>query len=100
MDCTRSRTVTDHYIRLRSYCDDLTSRVLARDEWRKRHPDWDTDLFNSEHWAWREKGMKKFETSFDPDDWEPQTSDILTVDNFLAIITVALAAYEQGRRDA
>jgi hypothetical protein len=44
--------------------------------------------------------MKKFETSFDPDDWEPQTSDILTVDNFLAIITVALAAYEQGRRDA
>ena len=88
--------MTDHYTRLRKYCDDLTFRVLARDEWRKRHPDWDTQLFRSEYWAWLEKGMKKFDSSFDPDDLEPQTSDVLTAENFLALITVALTAYEQG----
>jgi hypothetical protein len=86
---------------LRIYCTDLSKRVALRDQWRLRHPDWDTQLFRREHLYWLradddDAAIMKFESSFDPTDLEPNTADVLTVDTFLALMQVALQADERS----
>jgi hypothetical protein len=86
--------VTRHE-KLEHYCNDLAERVAQRDEWRLRHPDWDTQEFRREHLKWsraddEEATTMKFLSSFNPNDLEPNTSDILTTDIFLALMEAVL----------
>jgi hypothetical protein len=108
--------MTTQYEQLRKYCDDLTERVMLRDAWRLRHPDHDTQKFREEMRLWADEeimqdesgvwhvnkdflsygmGPIQLESSFDPNDQEPNTRDILTVDTFLNLMTIALSAYER-----
>jgi hypothetical protein len=113
--------MTSQYQQLRTYCDDLAARVNLRNQWRLRHPDYDTQQFLSEMHLWSSGdysqdssgkwyGTKdvwygyetpvEFKSSFDPNDLEPDTRDLLSVDTFLNLMTIALSAYEASKENA
>ena len=116
--------MTTHYEQLRQYCDDLTERVMLRDEWRLRHPDYNTQVFIDEKTWWDNGDIAQYqpgdqngptgayydthdfygyyegktiqlESSFNPWDPEPYTGDHLGVETLLNLITVTLSAYEK-----
>lgn len=84
------------YAALDFYRRDLAGRVEARDAWRERHPDHDTRAFALD-WenAYKSRPLSGLST-FDKSDPEPETRDVLSVDTFLRILNVALAAYEKA----
>ena len=113
--------MTSQYEQLRTYCDDLAARVDLRNQWRLRHPDYNTQQFLSEMHLWSSgdysqdssgkwygtkdvwfgyKTPVEFKSSFDPNDLEPDTGDLLSVDTFLNLMTIALSAYEASRENS
>ena len=85
------------YLNIKTYCDDLTERLRLVEEWKVRHPDWDTQPFRRDESNWiraDDDAELTFETSFDPNDLRPQTSDLLTSERWNDLMLVALSAFE------
>lgn len=93
--------MTSEYEQIRAYHADLGRRVEAREQWRKRHPDYRSDLYQQEmdmYWALapeEREAMARLST-FDPSDPAPQTSDLLTSELLVRLMGLALAAYERA----
>lgn len=86
---------------LSAYHDDLSSRYEARKEWVARHPDYLSDLFQDEAGKYYDHGKPSemvFQSSFDPSDLPPSTSDIFTTELMLNIVKVCLEAWEASHR--
>jgi hypothetical protein len=84
------------YAALDFYRRDLAGRVEARDAWRERHPDHDTTAYRAAELRYEQTLIVSADTTFRPDDPEPETRDVLSVDTFLRVLNVALAAYEKA----
>lgn len=69
--------------RLVNYLNDLNRRLLAQERWSQRNPD--INPFDLEQYT-----MELHES----DPW-PETRDILTIDRFRDLITIATAAFER-----
>jgi hypothetical protein len=91
------------YADIRSYLDDLTNRQRLREAWLERHPDHDSNSgeYMGDSWqhtlnptGWKPSGR----STFDPNDPEPQVSDILTSQRFANLMRVAVSAYEKAVR--
>lgn len=85
------------YLNIKEYCDDLTERLRLVEEWKLRHPDWDTQPFLRDESNWiraDDDAELTFETSFDPNDLRPNTSDLLTSERWNDLMLVALSAFE------
>jgi hypothetical protein len=88
------------YLNIKKYCDDLTERLRLVEEWKLRHPDWDTQPFRRDESDWYKaldlyEGLT-FKSSFDPNDLRPHTSDLLTAERWNDLMRVALAAFEKA----
>ena len=86
------------YFNIKTYCDDLTERLRLVEEWKLRHPDWDTQPFRRDESDWYRaldlyEGLT-FKSSFDPNDLRPHTSDLLTSERWNDLMLVALSAFE------
>lgn len=93
---------TDAYSRIKTYCEDLSTRIRLVDEWKLRHPDYKTRQFEIDHRAWyksEDDTELTFESSFDPNDLMPETSDIITAQRLNDIMLITLAAYEKPLHD-
>lgn len=87
------------YTNLKTYCDDLTERLRLVEEWKIRHPDWDTQLFRRDESNWymaKDDEEPTFKSSFDPNDLRPHTADLLTAERWNDLMQVALAAFEKN----
>jgi hypothetical protein len=85
------------YFNIKTYCDDLTERLRLVEEWKLRHPDWNTQPFLRDESNWiraDDDAELTFETSFDPNDLRPNTSDLLTSERWNDLMLVALSAFE------
>jgi hypothetical protein len=85
------------YFNIKEYCDDLTERLRLVEEWKLRHPDWNTQPFLRDESNWiraDDDAESTFETSFDPNDLRPNTSDLLTSERWNDLMLVALSAFE------
>jgi hypothetical protein len=85
------------YFNIKEYCDDLTERLRLVEEWKLRHPDWNTQPFLRDESNWiraDDDAELTFETSFDPNDLRPNTSDLLTSERWNDLMLVALSAFE------
>ena len=90
------------YEKLRAYRLDLGARLQHRDEWKQRHPDWASARFEadriahdyrvSENATWEPSG----ESTFDPNDREPNTSDRVSAEMWQALCVLAVAAYQKA----
>jgi hypothetical protein len=77
-----------------AYAPDLNSRFIAQAKWIERHPDYKTFAYLDDERNYEENSILSFESSFDPFDPMPSVSDMLTAKMFLAIMMLALHAYE------
>lgn len=86
------------YELLRSYVDSLRDRLLAKEDWKQRHPDWESIAFAKDETAFYDGNFSHDlkMSSFDPNDLMPHTSDVITAELFAALATVALTAYENA----
>ena len=80
--------------RVRTHVDSLLPRMLAQKEWIKRHPDYRTFAYLDDERNYEENSILSFESTFDPADPMPSTSDILTAELFLSVMMLALHACE------
>jgi len=98
---TDSRPNSAAYHDLRTYADDLLNRIAMRRAWVERHPDHATEEYNADFLSWQMGGeyWKSGISTFDPNDPEPRTADLLTAERFTDLMLVALAAYEGIVRD-
>jgi hypothetical protein len=76
------------------YVPDLNSRLVAQEEWITRHPDYRTFAYMDDERNYEENGILSFESTFNPADPMPSVSDMLTAKIFLAVMMLALHAYE------
>jgi hypothetical protein len=76
------------------YAPDLNSRFVAQAEWVERHPDYMTFAYRDDERNYEENQILSFESTFDPNDPMPSVSDMLTAKMFLALMMLALHAYE------
>ena len=95
----QSRTTMNNqaYLNIKEYCDDLTERLRLVEEWKLRHPDWNTQPFLRDESNWiraDDDAQLTFETSFDPNDLRPHTADLLTAERWNDLMQVALSAFE------
>ena len=89
---------------LLTYWTDLHSRYIAQQEWKKRHPDWQTDAYEHDYSAWwqsQHTGIALapsviFTSSFQPSDLMPSTSDVITVELLLNLLRTTLDAYQKA----
>jgi hypothetical protein len=79
------------HLRLSVYAHDLNHRIKLRDEWRTRHPDERTALFILDSIAHERGEPTSGETTFNPDDPMPTTSDVITAERFADIINLLLS---------
>jgi hypothetical protein len=89
--------LNDSVNRLTEYVNDLTARLKAKAEWIERHPDHESEQFEIDadlHDRYQSIGHRKssFESTFNPDDPLPNTSDTLTAQRFNDLCIVALSA--------
>jgi hypothetical protein len=90
--------VTQQYKDLSEYYTNLSERHRLREEWKARHPDWQTDQFQNEadeYYSSEEREGMVFKSSFDPTDVPPTTADVFTAEMLLNIMAVALQAWEK-----
>lgn len=76
------------------YVPDLSARFVAQEKWIVRHPDYKTFAYLDDSENYEQNGILSFDSTFDPFDPMPSTSDMLTAKMFLAVMTLALHAYE------
>lgn len=89
------------YQELRNYAIDLANRVKLKYEWETRHPDHGTVAYMRDTREFDETGqfwMPSGASTFDPNDPMPHTNDVLTVQRFIDLMLVTLAAYEEATR--
>lgn len=92
------------YTRLHTYHADLLARYEARSQWLERHPDHNTPEYHAdEHdYELRQGGFLPASTdrtpqsSFNPTDPEPSTSDVLSASLLLNIMAVSLEAWKKA----
>lgn len=92
------------YERVRSYFEDLSARLAAKQKWRERHPDHRSEQYRQEedtYWQY-DRGRLDLPrlSTFDPLDPEPQTSDLFTSDFLAALMSVTLAAFDAAQAAA
>lgn len=101
------------YGRLSAYFSDLQHRLSLFEEWKDRHPDYLSPQFRADAQRWEEYVTRKefyeselgqktvdpvtdplgpFISSFNPEDTQPHTSDLLTTQRFVDLMQVALEA--------
>ena len=87
-------SLNDSVNRLAEYVNGLTARLNARAEWVERHADHESEQFAIEADLHDRFGHQPtaYESTFNPDDTEPQTSDVLTAQRFNDLCVVALSA--------
>ena len=78
-------------VRLSIYAHDLNHRLQMRNEWRERHPDERTALYILDSIAHDNDEPISGETTFNPDDPMPSTSDVITAERFADIINLLLS---------
>lgn len=86
--------IDEAYASISNYCADLNSRLEAQKEWVVRHPDYMTFAYRDDEKNYEEHGIMNYESTFDPADPMPSTSDMLTAEKFLSVMMLALHAYE------
>lgn len=69
--------------RLVTYLNDLNRRLLAQERWSQRNPD--INPFD----------IKQYTMELHESDPWPETRDILTIERFMDLITIAIAAFER-----
>ena len=79
------------HMRLSVYAHDLNHRIKLRDEWRERHPDERTALYILDCIAHDNGEPISGDTTFNPDDPMPSTSDVITAERFADIINLLLS---------
>lgn len=88
------------YEMVSAYHQDLRSRYDAREQWKARHPDWESKQFQDDVDLFYKTDENNrnglvFASSFDPQDTPPNTADIFTVELLLNIMEVSLQAWEK-----
>ena len=78
-------------VRLSVYAEDLNHRMQKRNEWRERHPDERSALYILDCIAHDRGEPTSGETTFNPDDPMPSTSDVITAERFADIINLLLS---------
>lgn len=86
--------ITEAHKMMSDYAKDLNSRLVAQQEWIGRHPDYRTFAYLEDVRNYEENQVLSFDSTFNPADPMPQTSDMLTAEKFLSVIMLALHAYE------
>jgi len=88
--------IKDAYIQVRDYCSDLSERIDMYEVWKERHPDHNTTLYYREEAAFYEgEKTSDFESTFNPDDPQPNTADLLSAKMFAAIMTLVVDCHER-----
>jgi hypothetical protein len=87
-------SLNDSVNRLTEYVNDLTARLKAKAEWIERHPDHESEQFEIDADLHDRFGHQPtaYESTFNPDDPLPNTSDTLTAQRFNDLCIVALSA--------
>ena len=90
------------YEKIRTYRLDLGARLQHRDEWKQRHPDGYSAWYDADRIAyerdvtddapWEPSGN----STFDPNDPEPNTSDRVSAEMWQALCVLAVAAYQKA----
>lgn len=85
----------DSVSRLAQYVNDLTARLEAKAAWIERHPDHESEQFAIDADLYDRFGLepKRYQSTFNPDDPVPTTSDVLTAERFNDLCIVALSAF-------
>ena len=83
--------------RIKAYVDDLGERLHAREQWNERHPDHESEQYaldEDTYFRYQSIGHTKssFESSYDPNDPAPNTSDLLSAQRFFDVAFIALTA--------
>ena len=94
----------ESFDRLKSYSDDLSERLRLRDEWKLRHPDHDSKQYRQDQRTWCDDNETEgnpekeynFQSTFDPNDYEPDVYDTISAQRFNDLMLVALKAYEKA----
>lgn len=89
-----------NYERLKAYANDLDQRLKQEADWKQRHPDHNTEEYETdwENWENDPEGQHTYKSTFDPNDPCVSTSDVLSAQRFNDLIQVAIQAYEQNNR--
>jgi hypothetical protein len=87
--------------RMRVYVADLGARLQARQEWTARHPDHNSPQFTADedtYFKYQAIGHTKstFESTFDPNDPTPNTSDLLSAQIFFDVAYIAITALDKA----
>lgn len=90
--------------RIRLYVDDLGARLKAKDEWNQRHPDHESEQYaldEDTYFRYQSIGHTKssFESTYDPNDPSPNTSDLLSAQRFFDVAFIALTALTNIQSD-
>jgi len=80
--------------RITAYVNDLGARLQARREWIERHPDHESEQFEIDADLHDQFGHQPtaYESTFNPDDPLPNTSDLLSAQRFFDVAFIALTA--------
>jgi len=83
--------------RIKAYVNDLGARLQARQEWNERHTDHESEQYaldEETYFRYQSIGHTKtsFESSYDPNDPAPNTSDLLSAQRFFDVAFIALTA--------
>jgi len=95
------RKPDDSYRDIRAYLDDLNARMNAQQWWLARHPDTDTDEYEADYDRYLDNpsSWTAGVSTFDPTDPMPNTADVLSVQRFIDLMTVAVTAYERSTNE-
>jgi hypothetical protein len=93
--------ITGSTERIRQYVADLGARLQARQEWTDRHPDHESPQFTADedtYFRYQSIGHTKssFESSYDPNDPTPNTSDLLSAQRFFDVAYIAITALDKA----
>jgi hypothetical protein len=93
--------VTGSAERIRKYVADLGARLQARQDWTDRHPDHKSPQFEADedtYFKYQAIGHTKstFESTFDPNDPTPNTSDLLSAQIFFDVAYIAITALDKA----
>jgi hypothetical protein len=93
--------ITESTERIRRYVADLGTRLQARQEWNERHADHESPQYETDeetYFRYQAIGHTKstFESTFDPNDPAPNTSDLLSAQRFFDVAYIAITALDKA----
>lgn len=77
--------------RLTDYVQGLNHRLRLKQEWQLRHPDHKSSAFILDSMSHDKGELISGTTTFNPDDPEPATNDVITAERFADIINLLLS---------